>query len=285
MLKQRLILVLLLVSCFSLAIYLHSLQVTRDEKTGRSEGFLALLLGDGRQLFSNELFSKADAYFHRGNYPSIFDRNTRKEENHMSEASHDAHEQGGEHHEEEHEDVPATRDWIEALGQKFRVSAHVHLEKGEEREMLPWLRLSAGLDPHNIEAYTVSAYWLRERLKKVDEAEQFLREGLRQNPNNPDILNELAWLYFENRKDFNRARNLWRVALHQWHQIEDSKKEPDIKLERGILDGLVEVELATGQPGKAVEYLQQIKGISPNPDSVQKRIDQLNSTGSLTRPK
>src|SRR5690606_34860071 len=93
-------------------------------------------------------------------------------------------------------------DWIEKLGKKFSASTHVHLEKGNEREMLPWLRLSAELDPHNVEAYTVAAYWLRKRLEKTDEAERFLREGLRKNPNHPEILNELAWLNLESRKDF-----------------------------------------------------------------------------------
>jgi tetratricopeptide (TPR) repeat protein len=159
----------------------------------------------------------------------------------------------------------------------FRAAAHVHLEKGSEREMLPWLKLSAELDPHSIEAYTVSAYWLRNRLDKVDEAERFLREGLKQNPNHPELLNELARLNFENRKDYTRARNLWRVALNQWRETEAGKETPNKFLLARILGGLAEVEMETKHYPQAIEYLAQLKEISPAPESVQKRIDQIRS--------
>lgn len=285
--KQQLILILLLVGCFSLATWLQPTQAAHDERMGRSEGFLALLFGDGRKFFSEQVFEKADAYFHRGNYPSIFDREVRKEENHMTEASHDEHDhEHGDHHDDEVlEGPPPAHDWIETLNQKFHASAHAHLESGTEREMLPWLKLSAELDPHNVEAYTVTAYWLRERLKKVDDAEQFLREGLRQNPNDPDILNELARLNFENRRDFARARNLWVMALRSWNQMEQPKKEPDFLLHLRILAGLVQSEIALGETDRAIDYLKLLKEVSPNPDEIQKRIDELKANGTLDFPK
>jgi tetratricopeptide (TPR) repeat protein len=183
---------------------------------------------------------------------------------------HDAHD------DDEHEKhAPPARDWIERFSQSFRASKHVHLEKGNEREMLPWLRLSAELDPHNVDTYVVSSYWLRKRLNKVDEAEQFLRDGLKANPNDPEILNELAWLLFENRKDLNRSGNLWRVALRRWHEVEDSKEEPDKPLLRAILTGLYELAMAQQQTNTAVGYLKQLKEISPNPELLQQRIDDL----------
>ena len=58
------------------------------------------------------------------------------------------------------------------------ITEHTHLEGGNEREILPWLRLSAELDPQRVETYTVAAYWLR-AVGKMVEAEHFLREGLR----------------------------------------------------------------------------------------------------------
>ncbi|MGA1238246.1 MAG: hypothetical protein ACO34E_15445, partial [Limisphaerales bacterium] len=48
----------------------------------REAGFLSMLLGDGRRLFANHFFAKADAYFHRGRYPTIFDQR-QEEELHM----------------------------------------------------------------------------------------------------------------------------------------------------------------------------------------------------------
>src|SRR5437667_4857091 len=65
-------------------------------------------------------------------------------------------------------------------------------ESSDVREILPWLRLSAELDPNSVRTYTVAAYWLRERMGKVAEAEQFLREGLRANPGSYAILFELG---------------------------------------------------------------------------------------------
>src|SRR5262249_37768508 len=158
---------------------------------------LALMLGDGRKMFANQMFAEADAYFHRGNYPSIFDVNARKEEHHMKGGAEEEHEHD-EHHDEheEEEGPPPPRDWIEAFGRHFYPSVHVHLKEGEQREMLPWFRFSAELDPHRIDTYTVASYWL-ERLGKVDEATDFLRDGLRANPGDPEILTELGRLFFK----------------------------------------------------------------------------------------
>ena len=78
---------------------------------------------------------------------------------------------------------------------------------GEVREILPWLKTSASLDPERIETYSVTAYWLRTELKKIDEAEGFLRDGLRANPGQPLLLFELGRIYSEDRQDTNRARS------------------------------------------------------------------------------
>ncbi len=82
-----------------------------------------------------------------------------------------------------------------------------------EREILPWLRLAADMDPQKIETYTVGAYFLRKHLNRPEEAEAFLREGLRNNPDSYEILFELGRLYNENDHDTDRARNVWQLAL------------------------------------------------------------------------
>ncbi len=82
------------------------------------------------------------------------------------------------------------------------------------REILPWLKLSAELDPENIKTYVVTAFWLRTKLNQVSEAEQVLREGLRHNPDNAQLLFELGRIYFENyHNPVQRAKHLGsRVA-------------------------------------------------------------------------
>jgi tetratricopeptide (TPR) repeat protein len=277
MTKTWLILVLLFVFCFSFATLLQPLQVDRDGNATKSGNVLALVLGDARKMFARQMFAKADAYFHRGNYPSIFDQAPREEENHMSGETH----HHDEHGDEDHEEAPApAHDWIQSFGRHFYPAVHVHLKEGEEREMLPWLKVSAELDPHSIETYAVTSYWLRDRLNKVDEAEQFLRDGLRANPNSPELLYELGRLFYENRKDSPRAKNVWLFALRRWHEMEDPKPKPDKFLLAQLLGGLTRIEIQDGHYNEAIEYLKQLKEFSPSPEQVQKQIDLLAAKAS-----
>jgi len=87
-----------------------------------------------------------------------------------------------------------TANWIDAYGRKHFPSVHTHLgvdspdgRQNTEREILPWLKFSAQLDPTKVDTYTVAAYWLR-RTGKPMEAERFLREGLEANPQSVEIL-------------------------------------------------------------------------------------------------
>jgi tetratricopeptide (TPR) repeat protein len=275
MLKARLTLILLFVACFSLATCLQPRQVAREVAAGRSGSVLALLLGSGRAMFANEFFAKADAYFHRGNYPSIFDLNARREENHMTEEAADREHVHGEAEHDEHDESPPPRDWIERFGRHFSPTLHVHLRGNEEREMLPWLSISAALDPHRVETYVVTAYWLGDRLGKVDEAERFLREGLRANPKNTELLNELGRLYYLHRRDLSRAHNVWSAALRRWREVEEPKKEPNKLLLEEILGGLFQIEMREDHFDRAIEYLRQLKKVSPNPEGIQRQMDEI----------
>ncbi len=268
-------LVLLVVMSFSLATVLQPRQPALAHDAPTSGNVLALLLGDARKMFAQQMFAKADAYFHRGNYPSIFDLTQQHEENHMAGESH--HTDGD--HDEDHDDAPApATDWIESFGRHFYPTVHVHLQDGEEREMLPWLRIASELDPQSIETYVVTAYWLRDRLNRVDEAEQILRTGLHANPNSPELLYELGRLFYENRKDNRRARNVWSFALRRWHEVEEPKPTPDKVLLAQLLGGLGRIEHQDGHVAAAIGYLKQLKEISPSPEQIQKQIDQLAAT-------
>src|ERR1035437_5891199 len=67
-----LILLLLLVGCFSLATLLQP-AATALSKDGQSEGVMKILMGDGRKIFAEHFFTEEDVTFHSGYYPSIFD--------------------------------------------------------------------------------------------------------------------------------------------------------------------------------------------------------------------
>jgi len=148
--------------------------------------------------------------------------------------------------------------------------------------MLPWLKLSAELDPHRIQSFMVTDYWLRS-MGKTDEAQDFIRVGLKANPGSPDLLFALGQIFLEDRKDYARARNVFLVARKKWHERDDSKpaiskngeEAKDYLLLDRILSSLVKEEEATGHPEQALSYLEELKPDSGNPAAVQKRIDEL----------
>jgi tetratricopeptide (TPR) repeat protein len=276
----------LLVLCFGLAAYLDTWFQAWAGNRAQSADILSVLMGDSRRMFANHFFIKADAYFHSGFYPTVFDDRQAFQTAHMAEDSGTV---GGRNTGDETGFLGKPRDWIDAFSRQFFPSEHTHLDQrgaqgrsgatgdlGESsgvREILPWLRLSADLDPNRVETYTVTAYWLRERMGKVDEAEKFLREGLRENPNSFEILYELGRVYAENRNDPARARNLWQAALGQWRQQESTKAEPDKFLFIQIASHLALLEDKQGHYTQALAYMASWKQHSPDPEAVQKLID------------
>jgi ABC-type transport system involved in multi-copper enzyme maturation permease subunit len=209
-------------AAFTLAAQVEPWYQTWAGTTTRQGNALQVLLGDSRRMFANHFFVKADAYFHSGYYPSVFDN---REAFHTAHMAADAGAVEEQNTGDEHAFLGESQDWIDNFGRRFFPSVHTHLDEGgaaghhpgdghdhaheptsdEVREILPWLRMSVELDPHRVESYVVAAYWLRERMHRVEEAEQFLRDGLRANPHSYEILYELGRLAFDSRGD-NAAR-------------------------------------------------------------------------------
>lgn len=267
-----LILILLAVACFSLATTLQP-RVSRWSQEEDSGNLMKVLLGDGRRIFANQAFVEADVYFHGGYYPSVFDQSRApKDARHMTAKEGSAEE---EEHERQMNFLGPPLDWIERFGRHFLITEHEHLGGGRQREILPWLKLSAELDPHRVTTYTVAAYWLRKELNKPHEAEQFLREGLRNNPENVELLLELGRLYHENYHQDQRAKNLWDLALKRWKEQEIGKKEPDKHDLEEIVVNLAHVEEDLGDLHDALVHLEMAARVSPNPGALQKQIAEL----------
>jgi tetratricopeptide (TPR) repeat protein len=305
---------LLTVSCFSLATWVGPRFDASSGRRG--EGVLNNMLGDSRKLFADHFFTRSDIYFHSGYYPGIFDQKKMKENHLASGAKgekcdhdhnhegpcehdhghvaakkeptadqHDKHDEAehvhGEHcnHGEDGTDfLGKPKDYFDAFSRNFFVSKHTHLtDKGTNaaREILPWLKLSAQLDPSKVESYTVGAFWLRD-LKKHDEAEQFLREGLRQNPESYEIMLELGRGYFEKR-DYVRARHVLEMAIRRWREQENPKpveKQNRFSAEQ-ILNYLAWVEDRSGNREQAIRWLEIVRKVSPHPEEIDKRIAEV----------
>jgi len=247
---------------------------------------VARWLGDSRKMFAMSFYTKADVYFHSGYYPTIFDNNAPFKTAHMAEDSGAAKSQNTG---DEETIFSHPHNWVERFELNFFPSYHTHLDQGgvdgngasEVKEIMPWLKISSELDPQRVETYLVTAYWLRVRMHKVNEAEEFLREGLHANPGSAAILFELGQLYREGRNNYPQARNLYLAALNRWGVENNGKDEQDKFLLGHIAGALFKLEKQEHNIPKAAEYLKLLKRVSPNPDDIQKQIDELDPTGSL----
>ena len=276
--KTALITILLLVCCFAAGAYVEPRLGYLPLYKRHSGNPLEILLGESRRLFAGQASAKADAYFHSGMYPTIFD----------ARPARSSHVGAGAGLSEKHEDDAASflsqpKDIIDRFSRSFYPSEHRHLgeHQGETgvpndvREILPWLKLTAELDPNNVANYAVAAYWLRSRLERVKEAEEFLRLGLEHNPDSYEILFELGRIYLENKHDLPRARNILEAALAKWNEQNRGKEDPDEFVLSQIAWHLAALELDDGQKDKAIYYMELAKKVSPNPADVDQRIQEV----------
>ena len=269
-----LVLALVLTVCFTLATGIEPRAATWSNRS-KSNNVFSLLFGDGRRLFANQFFTMADVYFHSGYYPSVFDLREEGQKEIVAE-SHGHTDSPDDEIKEDFLGKP--KDWIDRFGRHFRVTTHTHLEHNNEREILPWLRLAADMDPQKIETYTVGSYFMRLHLNRPREAEAFLREGLRNNPASYEILFELGRLYHENYHDADRARSVWQLALRRWLQQDPpAQKENKLGFEE-ITVHLAQLERETGNWPQAIHWFQVAQKVSPDPNALQQRIDEIKKT-------
>jgi len=270
---RYLVLLLLGAASFTVATVVEPRLANLDPNRTSGGSVVKAILGDSRCLFANQLFVEADVTFHSGYYPSIFDQAAKapKDSRHMMAKE-------GSPEEEEHERkmnfLGPPKDWIEKFGRNFIITEHTHLAGKQEREILPWLKLSADLDPQRVDTYTVAAYWLRS-MGKVTEAEQFLREGLRYNPGSYEILLALGNLYKDDLKDTRRARNVWELALRRWREQEGKKKDPDLSGLEQIAIRLARLDEQQGDLTHAIEFLQIAAKASPSSKALDQQVAEL----------
>lgn len=241
----------------------------------KSDNLLGMMFGDARKLFANQFFTMADVYFHSGYYPSVFDQNARQEKEIIS-ASRGQKETEEDEKKEDFFGKP--KDWIDSFGRHFKITQHTHLENHNEREILPWLRLAADLDPQKIETYTVGAFFLREHLARTNEAEAFLREGLRNNPGNPDLLFELGRIYEATLPEPERARNVWELGVRKVLELNpktDEEKQDQKQTFDKLVVHLAHLEEGAGRFAESIAWLKAAQKVSPVPEELQKQIDAL----------
>src|ERR1700722_1095232 len=116
-----LLLLALLVFCFGLAANLQPKFQALENGNRQADNFFNLLLGDSSRMFANSFFVKADAYYHSGFYPTIFDNTSAFQTPHIAEdtGAVASHNQG-----EEEDFLGPPRDWIDSFGRHFIPNRH-----------------------------------------------------------------------------------------------------------------------------------------------------------------
>jgi len=252
---------------------------------------LDVFIGEGQKMFATHFYRKADVYFHSGYYPTIYDNREGVQTLHIAEDSGgvESKNTGG----DELAFLGPPRDWIDRFSRKMFPAVHTELnsggangkeDAGAVREILPWLKVAATLDPEEPLTYTVTAFWLRQQTGKVKEAELFLREGLRNIPGNPAILFELGRIYFEDHKDTARARNVWRQGVAEWRKQEGDKPEPDLFIFAQLQAHLAKLEEQEGNLSEAIAHWEQIQSTSPSPSAIQAKIAELRKKQTSVPP-
>ena len=131
------------------------------------------------------------------------------------------------------------------------------------------------MDPQMIQTYTVGAYFLYQHLNQPQQAEAFLREGLRNNPGNYEILFGLGRLYYQSYHDADRARNIWLLALNCCMKQDPAlQKENKLGFEE-ITVNLANLERDAGNDEDAIRWFQAAQKVSPAPAALQQQIDEL----------
>ena len=279
------LLLMLGLATFTLATRIEpSVSALHDLNPRRSDP-LASLFGDGRKLFAKHFYTKADVYFHSGFYPTMFDNQESHRTAHMAE---DAGVTRSENTGDEDHFLGAPKNWIDAHGRKHFPSVHTHLgedspdgKKNSEREILPWLKFSARMDPNLIETYTVAAYWLR-RTGSSTEAEAFLRDGLRFNPSSAELHFELGRCRYD-AQDRGRARNLLERAWTLWLEAELKKpaEKRDVFLGSQIALHLARLESVEGRRTECIAWLERALPLRSDPTVIRKRIEEVKAGQSL----
>jgi len=226
------------VGAFALGCFL-----TASAPSGVPEGGVTdLLFGSSRQALSADLYEEADTFFHRG-------------------VPH-------------HARHVAMDTWIERMHDVISPAEHRHAEGKASIEIIPWLKLATDADPHNIDAWLVSAYWLETGLERPDLAEQALREAQRNNPDDYRILLERARLCIRTGR-FEQAANVLDASLKRWPGGQDPRDrqslldKAELLSDRGFLDEM------SGRTNRAVEAFKNVLAIFPDRTYIGERVHLL----------
>ena len=230
--------VILWAAAAGFASRLSPLAASTSDNASDGHSVVSRIFGSSREVISKQLYIEADRYFHKGVSKSA----NRAFENHLF------------------------IQWGEAITPQ----GHDELAGDEIAEIMPWLRLAMSSDPHNIEAYSTTAYWLA-RQGDMDMARMVLEEARSNNPGDYRVPLALGKFYHHNKernlalKEMELARSLWPSGAEK----EEEQTQLDLASILAYRAGSFE---ALGRQKEAIASFRELLHTFPNRYRIRNRL-------------
>ena len=200
------------------------------------------LLGASRVAFGESFFEEADNYFHKG----------------VPHVRHKAF----------------SNDFFQTLEAAIEPSFHVHPEGVEVSEIMPWLRFTTQMDPHNVDAYLTTAYWLEGSIRRPDLAEAVLHEAQWNNPKDYRVINARAKTLFGTGDD-GKAALLLDAAIRLWPSgLNPDDRQAQLDLAQMFSYRAFLLELKGDRAG-AIDLFRKARALMPKNKALEQRIASL----------
>jgi tetratricopeptide (TPR) repeat protein len=121
-------------------------------------------------------------------------------------------------------------------------------------------------------------------LKRPEEAEQFLRQGLRANPDSYEIYLELGRVYFYNKREPSVGRNIFMLARDKWLKQQAAGDKPEAADYEEILGEIVRVDRQEGDLKAEVADLEELIKVSHSPQTLEAEIRELKARLARRNP-
>lgn len=287
----------------------RSLSVHRTASRPEQVDLIAQLFGESAAVLSVRMVETGDRYFHGGlvreDCTHLHDAARDKEGRDHHDHAHDEHgncingepQEPHEHDHDHGEECPvcattnnagddtappyAGARWVRWFRQAVRPSGHVHLEsKREVAEVLPWFWVAIKVDPHNVHAYELGAFWLAFQSGEVEKALQLVDEGIRRNPAAFELELVKAEVLFRNHRP-REARETLDAAEEKWLTTRQARQSGKLDPRRAPPEDLYMAEILVlkadcyrklGRIDEAIECFRRAMPYSRTADRIAAQI-------------
>ena len=213
-----------------------------DGGAGSRQSIAEMILGESRSALSGGFYEMADVYFHKG----VGDIERRAFDNGL----------------------------FQNIQKEITPERVVHASGSSIKEIMPWLWLAIRTNPHDMNAYLVTAYLLSREVGRSDLAHEVLREAQYNNPFNYEAPLEDARVYLKEKKT-REAEHALDVALAFWPGGKDPNSPEHREDKATILSYRGLLYEADGDKIHAIEDYREILELFPDRILFQNRIESL----------